>query len=61
MQSFYWQEGYAAFTVSQSQSEAVNRYILYQAEHHHKKTFEEEFVELLKAHEIEYDERYLWD
>lgn len=59
--SFQWQEGYGAFTVSQSQKETVNRYILNQEAHHHEKTFEEEFVELLTAHGIDYDKRYLWD
>ena len=61
MQSFQWQEGYGAFTVSQSQSQAVERYIGEQETHHHQTTFEAEFIALLKAHEIEYDERYLWD
>ena len=61
MQSFQWQEGYGAFTVSQSQSAAVDRYIRDQATHHKVGTFEEEFVEMLKVHEVEYDERYLWD
>jgi putative transposase len=61
LQSFRWQEGYGAFTVSQSQSNVVERYIMNQERHHHKKTFEEEFIELLKAHEVEYDERYIWD
>lgn len=59
--SFQWQEGYGAFTVSQSQAEVLNRYIIDQERHHHTKTFEQEFVELLKAHQVEYDERYLWD
>ncbi len=61
MQSFQWQEGYGAFTVSQSQSQTVAEYILGQARHHRVRPFEEEFVALLKAHSIEFDERYLWD
>ena len=61
LRSFQWQEGYGAFTVSESQSEAVNKYILNQEAHYHRKTFEEEFVELLRAHGIDYEERYLWD
>jgi putative transposase len=61
LQLFQWQEGYGAFTVSQSQVEAVNRYIANQEQHHHVKTFEEEFIDLLKAHDVEYDERYVWD
>jgi putative transposase len=61
LQSFQWQEGYGAFTVSQSQSNAVDQYIRNQESHHRTSTFEEELIALLKAHEIEYDERYLWD
>ena len=57
---FSWQEGYGAFTVSPSQIEAVKRYIANQVEHHRKKTFEEEYLELLRLSGAEFDERYLW-
>ena len=57
---FHWQDGYGAFTVSKSQMETVRRYIAGQEAHHRKVTFQEEFLALLKAHEIEYQERYLW-
>ena len=57
---FAWQEGYGAFTVSASGIVAVKRYILRQQEHHQKKTFQEEYVELLQRSGVEYDERYLW-
>jgi REP element-mobilizing transposase RayT len=60
LRAFAWQEGYAAFTVSQSQVAVVDEYIGRQAEHHRKRTFQEELVEFLRAHEIEYDERYIW-
>ena len=60
LRGFHWQDGYGAFTVSKSQTEAVRRYIANQEAHHHKITFQEEFLTLLKAHEIGYDERYLW-
>ena len=60
LRGFHWQEGYGAFTVSKSQMEAVRRYIAGQEAHHRKVTFQEEFLALLKAHETEYDERYLW-
>src|SRR5262249_6460089 len=60
-QSFQWQEGYGAFTVSQSQSDVVDQYIRNQRAHHREKTFQAEFIALLDAHGIEYDERYLWD
>lgn len=58
---FGWQEGYAAFSVSESQVPTVREYIQHQKEHHHKQTFQEEFVALLERHGIEYDPRYLWD
>lgn len=57
---FAWQKGYAAFSVSPSNIESVKRYILNQERHHRKKTFRTEYVEILKASGIEYDERYLW-
>ena len=57
---FQWQDGYGAFTVSVSMLETVRHYIANQEEHHRKKTFQEEYVELLKRNGVEYDERYLW-
>jgi putative transposase len=57
---FSWQEGYGAFTVSASQCDAVRTYIANQEEHHRKRTFQEEYVELLKRSGVEYDDRYLW-
>lgn len=59
--TFAWQAGYGAFTVSASQADAVEAYIANQAEHHRVRTFQEEFVEFLRTHGIEYDERYIWD
>ncbi len=56
---FHWQEGYAAFTVSPSAREAVREYIARQAEHHRKRSFREELVEMLAKAGVEYDERYL--
>ena len=61
LRGFAWQDGYAAFTVSQSQAAAVERYIATQAEHHRKHSFQEELIDFFRAHEIEYDERYIWD
>jgi REP element-mobilizing transposase RayT len=57
---FGWQDGYGAFSVSKSLIPTVVRYIQNQREHHKRHSFEGEFVELLKLHEIEYDERYLF-
>ena len=58
--SFAWQEGYAAITVSPSALDAVRRYIALQEEHHRKKTFQEEYLELLNQSGIAFDSRYLW-
>ena len=58
---FYWQTGYAAFTVSPSQLSNVIRYVRNQQEHHRRVTFQEEYISLLQRHGVEYDERYLWD
>jgi len=56
---FAWQKGYGAFSVSLSEAPKVRHYILNQEEHHRTASFGDEFVRLLQAHEIEYDERYL--
>jgi putative transposase len=58
---FSWQEGYGAFSYSHSQLDTVYQYILNQEEHHKKKTFKAEYLELLEKFEIEYDEKYLFD
>lgn len=58
---FHWQTGYGAFSVSQSNVEAVKRYIANQAIHHRKLSFQDELRLLLDKHGIVYDERYLWD
>jgi REP element-mobilizing transposase RayT len=60
MRDFEWQRGYGAFSVSQSQVGTVQRYIDNQREHHKTLSFKEEFVALLTANGIDYDERYLW-
>jgi len=57
---FGWQDGYGAFTVSQSQIDAVAAYIVNQREHHRKKTFQEEYRDFLREHGIAFDEQYAW-
>ena len=57
---FAWQEGYAAFSVSASNVEAVIKYIDNQREHHKKQTFEEEFMALLRKHGVDYDAKYVF-
>ena len=59
--TFEWQGGYAAFSVSHSNLDQVEQYILNQEEHHQKLTYKDELRAFLKRHEIESDERYLWD
>ncbi|WP_018630142.1 IS200/IS605 family transposase [Niabella aurantiaca] len=57
---FEWQEGYGAFSYSKSQVPGVITYIKNQEQHHSKKNFREEYLDLLKQFEIEYDEQYIF-
>lgn len=61
VRDFYWQGGYGAFSIGQSQVEVVMDYIARQQEKHKKKSFQDEFRGLLKKYKVEYDERYVWD
>ena len=56
---FAWQEGYGAFSVSSSNVAAVIEYIDTQERHHRNKTFEEEFVALLRKHKVAFDPKYV--
>jgi REP element-mobilizing transposase RayT len=58
---FGWQDGYGALTVSISQKDRLIAYVDQQMEHHRARSFEDEYVALLRRHEVEYDPRYLWD
>jgi putative transposase len=60
-QSFAWQLGYGAFSVSKSNVPEVTEYIRKQEEHHRRFTYQEEFLAFLRQHGLEYDERYIWD
>lgn len=60
-EKFNWQEGYGAFSYSKSQIDRVIKYINNQPQHHSKKSFREEYLEILKKYEIEYDEKYLFN
>jgi len=60
LRDFGWQDGYGAFTVSKSNLDDVIHYIQHQRAHHRKKTFQEEYLEFLQKHGIDYDERYVW-
>jgi putative transposase len=60
-QNFDWQEGYGAFSIGRSQREQLVAYIKNQQEHHRRKSFQEEFREILNLYEIDYDEHFVWD
>ncbi len=59
--AFAWQEGYGVFSVSKSQEDAVKKYIACQAEHHTKEDFESELLRILRAHGVEFDEKYVFE
>jgi len=57
---FSWQEGFGVFSYSRSQIDTVIKYIQNQEKYHHKKSFKEEYIELLEKFAVEYDEKYLF-
>ena len=58
---FSWQDGYCAFSYSKSQAEVVKKYVLNQEEHHKKKSFRTEYLQLLEKFEIEFRPEYLFE
>ena len=58
---FEWQSGFGAFSYSKSSVNNVYKYIERQEEHHRKKNFKKEYLELLEKFEVEYDERFLFE
>ncbi|MCL6525234.1 MAG: IS200/IS605 family transposase [Thermoflavifilum sp.] len=58
---FQWQEGFGVFSYAQSQLDRVITYINHQEQHHKKKSFKEEYIELLQKFDISYDEKYLFE
>jgi len=60
MANFEWQKGYGAFSVSTSMVPVVKQYICNQESHHKIYSFEDEFVRLLKKHNVVYDEKYIF-
>ena len=58
---FSWQEGYGGFTYSRSQIGDIYNYIENQESHHKKKTFHDEYIEILTKNEIEFDNQFLFD
>ena len=57
---FAWQSGYGAFSVSQSQLDALRAYVRGQEHHHRTRSFQDEFREFLKRHGIACEEQYIW-
>ena len=58
---FSWQRGYGDFSYNRSQLDTVVNYIINQEEHHRRKTFRKEYVELLEKFDVDYNERFLFD
>jgi REP element-mobilizing transposase RayT len=61
LQTFAWQSGYGAFSVSYSALSSVKAYLARQESHHRRMTFQDEYRELLRRHDMQWDERYIWD
>jgi len=61
LRNFHWQNGYGAFSVSQSAVEEVRQYVRDQQQRHQVMTFQDEFRRFLEKYQVEYDERYVWD
>ncbi len=61
LKDFHWQAGYGAFSVSESNSSQVTRYIERQETHHRRLSFQDEFRAFLSRHGVAFDERYVWD
>ncbi|MCF8380377.1 MAG: transposase [Bacteroidales bacterium] len=59
--NFYWQKGYAGFSVYPPEIHIVEKYIATQENHHNKKSFKEEYRGFLNDLNIDFDERYVWD
>ena len=60
-ENFFWQDGYAAFSVSRNEINNIINYIKNQRLHHQEQKFKDELLEILEKHGVEYDEKYLWD
>ena len=58
---FYWQDGFGAFSYSKSQISTVAKYIINQPQHHKKQSFKDEYFEILKKADVDFDEIYLFE
>jgi putative transposase len=61
LEGFHWQEGYAAFSVGESQVPALRAYLAKQKEHHRTNSFQEEVVEFLERYGVEYHPEHIWE
>jgi REP element-mobilizing transposase RayT len=61
LHKFSWQRGYGAFSIGTNELDSLIAYIASQEEHHKVRTFQEEYLALLKKYGVPYDELYLWD
>jgi putative transposase len=61
LSKFHWQRGYGSFSVSKSNVDSVYKYIQRQEEHHKQISFKNEYRAFLEKHQVEYDEKYVWD
>jgi len=61
IKKFGWQDGYGAFSVSASEIQVVERYLLNQNRHHRSISFKDELRRFFREYDIEYDEKYVWD
>jgi REP element-mobilizing transposase RayT len=59
--TFAWQDGFGGFTYAHSQIDVVAKYVMNQKEHHQKRTFRQEYTEMLQKAGVEYDDRYLFE
>jgi hypothetical protein len=57
---FNWQSGFGAFSYAKSQIDSVVKYIINQENHHKKKTFKNEYLEMLKAFDVKYNEQFIF-
>lgn len=60
-ENFYWQRGYAAYSLSNGHVDAARRYVQDQEQHHRQESFADELRRILGKNGIEFDERYVWD
>jgi len=61
LRGFEWQDGYFAFSIGESGTDALRAYIAGQKEHHASVDFKDELRAFLRKYGIEWDERYVWD